>query len=115
MKKIYTILIVFFISNIVNCNSIQPKPKPAGYGWNRCIKCEGYGYIIKPSNTDRNRLNDYEERNDYNEAIKFFHDDPKLLEKAESDTQNYNSGYSGKRRNKIPCNKCNGTGWTKEP
>ncbi|PKL18386.1 MAG: hypothetical protein CVV49_06230 [Spirochaetae bacterium HGW-Spirochaetae-5] len=112
MKLKYIILIIFLISNIVMCNSI--KPKPEGNGWNRCITCKGYGYTITESRTDRNRLNDSEERNKYNNAVKFFKDDPRHHEKADSDTQNYNSGYSGKKRNKTTCSTCNGLGWIKD-
>ena len=111
MKLKYIIFIIFLISNIAKCNSIQPKP--VGYGWNKCIKCKGYGYTIKASNTDHNRLNESEERDEYNNAVKFFYNDPKHIEKANNDTQNYNSGYSGKKRNKITCIMCNGTGWIK--
>lgn len=109
-------MIVCFTSIIINCSSLNPKPnnKPDGYGWVECITCKGYGYDYN-TKLSKNTMTTHaaKDRQKYYDSVEFFSDDHKHQEKIDSDRDNFNPGYSGRRIKKVTCNMCNGIGWIK--
>ncbi len=122
MKNYVTILIILIsILFTGNCSIDRVKPRPHGYGWEICEKCDGYGYIyaVRPSRSSKRSTMNINEKKEFDDSVKSYSkvfredstgDNPNS---SENSIDSLNTGDSGRSAKRINCTVCNGVGWVR--
>lgn len=119
--KHYAVILIIISVITVNCNIDRVKPRPHGYGWEICDKCDGYGYTyaVRPSKSSRGSAINMNEKKEFDDSVKtnrkVFIDDrtDDNPHSSENSTDSLNSGDSGRPAKRIYCTICNGAGWVR--